>query len=109
MCSFLVALLHMFVVRRDNLKDYWSTDPLLICQPIKNLISRDAWFEIWRYLLISKEEPGLEPPPLDKSEQLSSQNSYLIFKNCLQAFKGYGPVGRLYLSPIRIFRFKNHE
>ena len=59
MRAFLGIVILMGLVRKSNLKDYWTCDAVIDTPYIRKVMSRDRFFEIMRYLHFNDNEKAL--------------------------------------------------
>ena len=66
--AFLGIIILMGIVRKNNLKDYWSTDASIDTPYIRSVMSRDRFLQIMQYLHLNNNEnaPRADDPQRDR-------------------------------------------
>ncbi|CAM4659016.1 unnamed protein product [Leuciscus chuanchicus] len=66
MYTFLVSVLLMGVIKKPSLRDYWSTDPMLLTPFFRSLFSQDRFLLLLRCLHFANNATAVSNDPLKK-------------------------------------------
>ena len=77
---FLGIIILSIVIKRKSQKDYWSSNPLLDCKPIKSVMGRDKFLKIKSKIKLSKAEDQNNNDKTWKVRKVLE----IYRKNCLQ-------------------------